>query len=211
MATKPSTCKQVGDDHVAERAGLLEEAGAALDRQLLRHVDLDVVDVLAVPDRLEQAVAEAKGEDVLHRLLAEEVVDPEDLCLFEHAVQGLVERSRGGEIVAERLLDDQPRALGETGGAEHLHHRRERVRRNGEVDQPPDIGSELLLGSGDRFAAARPAARRSRPRRRECAANGSQFSSLSSRRPNSASAARTYERKPSASGAPSGRPEPTIR
>ena len=62
-------------------AGLLVEPGAALDRQLLGHVDLDVVDVLAVPDRLEQAVAEAKREDVLHRLLAEEVVDTEDLRL----------------------------------------------------------------------------------------------------------------------------------
>ena len=52
----------------------------------LGHVDLDVVDVLAVPDRLEEAVGEAQGEDVLRRLLAEEVVDAEDLVLVEDLV-----------------------------------------------------------------------------------------------------------------------------
>jgi hypothetical protein len=34
-----------------------------------------VIDEVAVPDRLEQAVGEAEGENVLRRLLAEEVVD----------------------------------------------------------------------------------------------------------------------------------------
>ena len=64
-----------------------KNAGAALDRQLLGHVDLDIVDVPAVPDRLEQAVGEAKREDVLDGLLAEEVVDAEDLGLVESGVQ----------------------------------------------------------------------------------------------------------------------------
>ena len=49
----------------------------------LGHVDLDVVDVLPVPDRLEQAVGESERQDVLRRLLAQEVVDPEDLVLGE--------------------------------------------------------------------------------------------------------------------------------
>jgi len=40
-----------------------------------------VVDVVAVPDRLEQPVGEPEGQDVLGRLLAQEVVDPEDLFL----------------------------------------------------------------------------------------------------------------------------------
>ena len=79
--------EQVGDDHVAVRAGLLVEADALLQRQRLGHVDLHVVDVVAVPDRLEQTVGEAEGEDVLRRLLAEEVVDAEDLALVERLVQ----------------------------------------------------------------------------------------------------------------------------
>ncbi len=65
--------------HVAERAGRLVEAGALAQAQRLRHVDLHVVDEVAVPDRLEQPVGEAERQDVLRRLLAQEVVDAEDL------------------------------------------------------------------------------------------------------------------------------------
>jgi hypothetical protein len=42
-----------------------------------------VVDELAVPDRLEDPVREAERKHVLDRLLAEVVVDPEDLVLDE--------------------------------------------------------------------------------------------------------------------------------
>ena len=58
--------------------GLLVEAAAHLDRERLRDVDLDVVDVVAVPDRLEHAVGEAQRQQVLDRLAAEVVVDAED-------------------------------------------------------------------------------------------------------------------------------------
>jgi hypothetical protein len=67
--------------------------------------------------------------------LAQEVVDPEDLGLVEHGVQALVERARRGQVVPERLLDDQPRPLAEADGAEHRHHRPERVGRHRQVNQ----------------------------------------------------------------------------
>ena len=54
-----------------------------LDAELLGHGDLDVVDVAAVPDGLEDGVAEAQRQDVLHRLFAQVVVDAEDLVLVE--------------------------------------------------------------------------------------------------------------------------------
>jgi hypothetical protein len=53
-----------------------------------------VVDEVAVPDRLEQAVGEAEGQDVERRLLAEEVVDAEDLLLVEDLVDLGVQRLR---------------------------------------------------------------------------------------------------------------------
>ncbi len=71
--------EQVRDDHVAEGAGLLVKRGAAAETERFRHVDLHVIDEIAVPDRLEETVGEAEGEDVLSRFLAEEVVDAEDL------------------------------------------------------------------------------------------------------------------------------------
>ena len=42
-------------DHVADRAGLVVERAAALDAEALGHRDLDAGDVVAVPDRLEEA------------------------------------------------------------------------------------------------------------------------------------------------------------
>ena len=69
-----------------------------------------MVDELAVPDRLEDAVREPQREHVLDRLLAEVVVDAEDLALLEVLLQLRVQLARRGEVVAERLLDDQPRS-----------------------------------------------------------------------------------------------------
>ena len=70
-------------DHVAQRAGSLVVAGAAFDADVLRGGDLDVVDVVAVPDRLEEGVGEPQRHEVLDGLLAEVVVDAEDLRLLE--------------------------------------------------------------------------------------------------------------------------------
>ena len=87
--------------------GLLVERRAALDPDRLGDGDLDVVDELAVPDRLEDPVREAQREQVLHRLLAEVVVDAEDLALAEVLADQRVELLGRGQVVAEGLLDDQ--------------------------------------------------------------------------------------------------------
>ena len=78
---------QVVLDDVLRDAGLLEELAAPLDADLLGDGDLHVVDVLAVPERLEEAVREAEDEEVLDRLLAEVVIDAEDLRLGERAAR----------------------------------------------------------------------------------------------------------------------------
>ena len=105
--------EEVRDDHVAVGAGLLVEAGAVVDRERLGHVDLHVVDVVAVPDRLEHAVGEAQRDQVLDRLAAEEVVDPEDALLGEDAVDERVEldaRCRGRRRTASRAPRARARA-----------------------------------------------------------------------------------------------------
>ena len=103
--------EQVGDDHVLVGAGGLVEVGPLVQPERLRDVDLDVVDEVAVPDRLEQPVGEAEREDVLRRLLAQEVVDPEDLRLVEGLVHEVVELDRAVQVGAERLLHHHPGAL----------------------------------------------------------------------------------------------------
>ena len=131
----------MGDDHVAIGAGRLVEVAALGQSEGLGHVDLDVVDVIAVPDRLEQSVGEAEGEDVLGRLLAEEMVDTEDLILIERLVQLLVERDGTGQIRAEGLLHDDSAALDQARLADHVDCGEGRLGRDGEVVQPQLVGA----------------------------------------------------------------------
>src|SRR5438477_668426 len=140
--------QQVVLEDVPDRACVFVVAGASLDPDLLGDGDLYVVDDLPVPDRLEHAVREAQREHVLHRLLAEIVVDPEDLALVEVLPEHLVELLRGGEVVTERLLDDQARPAGRAPAlAERLDDLRERRRRNGEVvDAVPEELAVLVAG-----------------------------------------------------------------
>ena len=70
-------------DDVAGRADAVVVARPAADADVLGHGDLHVVDVVRVPDRVEQLVGEPQRQDVLHRLLAEVVVDAEHRLLGE--------------------------------------------------------------------------------------------------------------------------------
>ena len=101
--------QQVVLEDVANRAGTLIEARPAFDAECLGNGDLDMVDELAVPDRLEDAVREPQREHVLDGLLAEVVVDPEDLALLEVLAELRGQLLRRREVVAERLLDDEAR------------------------------------------------------------------------------------------------------
>ena len=69
--------------HVAQRAGLVVIGHAVFEADGLRDGDLHVVDMGGVPQRLVERVGKAQRHQVLHRLLAEIVVDAEDLVLAE--------------------------------------------------------------------------------------------------------------------------------
>src|SRR3990170_142452 len=93
-------------EDIPQDADGVVEAAAMFDAHRFGDGDLDVIDVVAIPDRLEDAVGEAKEEDVLHRLLAQVVVDAIDLVLAQVAVQGGVELTGGLQVAAEGFLDD---------------------------------------------------------------------------------------------------------
>ena len=78
---------------------------AAFQPDRLGDGDLDMVDVRAVPQRLEHQVGEAQREQVLHRLLAEIMVDAEDPLLGEGGGDRVVDLAAGGEVGAERLFE----------------------------------------------------------------------------------------------------------
>ena len=69
-------------DDVADCPGLVVIAGALSNAFVLRDRDLDGLDKVAIPDRLEQRVREPEGEDVLDRFLGEVMIDPKGLLPF---------------------------------------------------------------------------------------------------------------------------------
>src|SRR5258708_2306106 len=94
--------------HVAQSAGRLVELAALLHAYRLRGGDLHVINPVAVPDRFKDPVSEAERHDVLHGVLTDEVVDPENLALMQRAHDANIEFARRFEFVAERFLDHAP-------------------------------------------------------------------------------------------------------
>src|SRR6185369_2382806 len=93
-------------NYVAKRSCFFIKRTAAFDSQRFSSGDLHVIDVVAIPDGLEDAVAETEYQDVLHRLFAQVVIDAENLVLVKDGVDLVIEFARRVEIVAERLFDD---------------------------------------------------------------------------------------------------------
>ena len=71
-------------DHVSYRARFFIVAATAFDAERLGDGDLHVIDMRAVPQRLQENVGEAQRHEILHRFLAEIVVDAEDIALEKH-------------------------------------------------------------------------------------------------------------------------------
>ena len=181
----------------------------------LRHVDLDVADVVAVPDRLEEPVGEPQGEQVVDGLLAQEVVDAEDLRLVEDGVERRVERLGRGQIGAERLLGDDATAVRplrrQLRVAEQLDdrcRRRRAGRRGGRAD-----GAGRRSPSPPRRRPPPAASGRPDRRRRSAASRtkASQAGPVGLVRPNSLTASRACWRNWSSVNAYWPGAEPTIR
>ena len=140
-------------DHIAEGSCGFVERPAAFDADGLSRRDLDVVDVISIPHVLKNAVGEAEDEDVLHRLLAQVVVDAEDLVLIEHLVHVVVQLARALEVVAEGLFDDGANPASGLGGigmihavlAQRVDDIGEVLWRRGKVKQTIAFGAELFI------------------------------------------------------------------
>ena len=129
------------------------------DAEVLRDGDLDVLDVAAIPDRLEDPVGEPQHLEVLHRLLAEIVVEAEDLRLVEGGGHLAVQLQRRVEVVPERLLDHQ---AGRRIGAGAQPDRAPATSRSGRRSAAPRPGRRRAgraPGGRRRGRAARPAPR----------------------------------------------------
>src|ERR1700686_1727657 len=93
-------------DHVAQGAGSLIEPGALLDTQVLPSGDLNMVDVIAIPEGFKDSVTEAQHQKILHRVLAEKMIDAIHLLLIEYPEDDAIELPRRDQITPKGLLQD---------------------------------------------------------------------------------------------------------
>ena len=138
----------------SQRAGLLVVGAAALHADGFRAGDLHVIHVAAIPQRLEDAVAEAEGQDVLDGFLAQVMIDAVDLGFVEDFVQAVAEFARTGEVVSEGLLDDQapPAAsLPQARGADTVRDRRILAGLRGEIEEHVAAGVALVFDLPELF------------------------------------------------------------
>src|SRR5271163_2801156 len=85
---------------------MLIVSGAGSHALLLGNGDLYVVDKARAPDRFKNGVGEAQHHQIFHGLLAQVMIDTEDLALVEVLCKLAVNLGRTGEVVADGLFDD---------------------------------------------------------------------------------------------------------
>src|SRR6185437_6249886 len=96
---------------------------------------------------------EAQRHEVLHRFLAEVMIDAEDVALEKDGSDHIVDRRRALAIPADRLLDDDARAgARQPFGAEALRQRTKPVRTGREI-----IGADAVVVA-EQSLEVRPAA-----------------------------------------------------
>src|SRR3569623_2825672 len=106
-----------------------------------------MIDAARIPQRLEQGFAEAQGEQVLDRFLAEIMVDPERPLLRKDRGDGAVDLAAGGEVGAERLLEREADiGAGQPGLGQAPDGRAEQAWGGREEDGEAAIDSAELLG-----------------------------------------------------------------
>src|SRR5215831_8596974 len=83
--------KQVILNNIADCASLIVECSSALNSEVFRHGDLYALDLIAVPERLEERILEAEEDHVMHWSFSQIMIDAEDVFLIESAEEDAVE------------------------------------------------------------------------------------------------------------------------
>ena len=120
--------------HVAQGAGGVVKRAAFFDTQFFGNGDLDVGNVFTAPQRLKQCVAKAQGKKVLHRGLAQVVVDAENLLFAKKSADGFVDGPVAGQVVAQRFFQHHTGVGGvESGRTKLFTHGGEQGRCRGHI------------------------------------------------------------------------------
>jgi hypothetical protein len=81
-------------EDVTDGADLLIEAATPADPEILSHRDLHVVDVVSVPEGLQERIGEPEVQQILDGLFPKETIDAVDRGLRKDRVQRVIERLR---------------------------------------------------------------------------------------------------------------------
>jgi len=93
-------------DHVTDEAGLVVVPSSAFHTNGFRDGNLDMIDIVLVPDRLQHAISKTEHQHILHCLFAQIVIDAVDLVFVEMHLNGAIEQAGGIEIMTKGLFDN---------------------------------------------------------------------------------------------------------
>src|ERR1700683_119333 len=103
--------------------------------------------MVAIPQGFEHRIGETEIHQVMHRTLAEEMVQTEDVLLFKSSEQDAVEFPGGSTIAAERFFDNDARPVAAARFSKLLDNRPEVGRRNSQIKNRVLRVSERLTQS----------------------------------------------------------------
>lgn len=92
--------------HIANDSEFVEISAATLRAERFLEGNENRRDVLTIPCRVEELIAESDGHQVLHHFLAQVMVNTVELILSEERGQMIAENLGARRVLSERLLDD---------------------------------------------------------------------------------------------------------
>src|ERR1700733_4436054 len=112
--------------HIPECSRFFVVFGSGSNAERFGRCYFDEVDIIAIPYRLEQRIAETEHHQVLDRLLTQVMVYAVDLLFLENLGNFAVELTGALEVAAERFFDYYPRPTrffpGQSRGAQSLDY-----------------------------------------------------------------------------------------
>ena len=121
-----------------------------------------MVEIARVPERLENRVREAQDENILRSFFPEKMIDAVGLLFGKRTTHDAIEFARGGEIGAERFLDDDARPTAfacfvQAGAPEMFHDWFELIGRDREIEKSiaarAAFGVDLVQALSQTFVA----------------------------------------------------------
>src|SRR5215472_4826238 len=98
-------------NHVADRARFVVELPSSGNAEVFRHGNLHALNMVSIPDRLNNRIVEPEVHKALHCTLTQVVVDPENGGFRKDLVDRAVQLSRRGSVATKRFLDNDPRPV----------------------------------------------------------------------------------------------------